>query len=119
MLWQPATKPQAVILATGSEVELAINAAKKLGDEGIAVRVVSLPCVERFWQQDVAYREAVLPVGIKRLAIEAGVTAVWRGMADDVIGVDTFGESAPYAALMKHFGLTVENVMQRLRALLA
>jgi len=119
VLWEPATAPQAVVLATGSEVELAVNAAKKLAEEGRAVRVVSLPCVERFWQQDVAYRNAVLPQGIKRLAVEAGVTAVWRGLADDVIGVDTFGESAPYAALMQHFGLTVENVASRLRALLA
>jgi len=120
VLWQSvAGQPQAVILATGSEVELAVNAARKLEEEGLAVRVVSLPCVELFCQQDLSYRETVLPAGVKRLAIEAGVTALWRGIADDVIGVDTFGESAPYAALMKHFGLTVENVMLRLRALLA
>mgnify|MGYP001614692820 CR=1 FL=1 len=119
VLWQPAGEPQALILATGSEVEMAVNAAKKLAEEGKAVRVVSLPCVERFLQQDAAYRESVLPAGIKRLAVEAGVTAMWRGMADDVIGIDTFGESAPYAALMKHFGFTVENIVLRLRALLA
>jgi len=119
VLWEPATPPTAVVLATGSEVEMAVNAAKKLAEEGKAVRVVSLPCVERFWQQDAAYRESVLPRGLKRLAVEAGVTAVWRGMADEVIGIDTFGESAPYSALMKHFGFTVENIVSRLRTLMA
>ena len=119
VLWEPATAAQAVILATGSEVELVVKAAHKLADEGVAVRVVSLPCVERFLQQDAGYRAAVLPAGLKRLAVEAGVTAVWRGMADDVIGVDTFGESAPYAALMQHFGLTVEHVAARVKGLLA
>ncbi|MES2884560.1 MAG: transketolase [Pseudomonadota bacterium] len=119
VIWEPAGKPQAVILSTGSEVEMAINAARKLAEEGKAVRVVSLPCVERFWQQDAAYREAVIPNGIKRLAVEAGVTAVWRGMADEVIGIDSFGESAPYAALMKHFGFTVENIVARVRTLMA
>ena len=119
VLWEPTSTPQAVILATGSEVEMAVNAAKKLAEEGKAVRVVSLPCIERFWQQDAAYRESVLPNGIKRLAVEAGVTALWRGMADDVIGIDTFGESAPYAALMQHFGFTVENIVARARSLMA
>jgi len=119
VLWEPATAAQAVVLATGSEVELVVKAAHKLADEGVAVRVVSLPCVERFLQQDAGYRAAVLPAGLKRLAVEAGVTAVWRGMADDVIGVDTFGESAPYAALMQHFGLTVEHVAARVKGLLA
>ncbi|MES2683909.1 MAG: transketolase C-terminal domain-containing protein, partial [Pseudomonadota bacterium] len=119
VLWEPASKPQVVIIATGSEVEMAVNAAKKLGEEGRAVRVVSIPCLERFWQQDAAYREQVLPSGIKRLAVEAGVTAIWRGIADEVIGVDTFGESAPYAALMQHFGMTVENIASRLRTLMA
>ena len=119
VLWQADAKPQAVILATGSEVEMAVNAAKQVAAEGVSIRVVSLPCVERFWQQDAAYRDSVLPSGIKRLAVEAGVTALWRGMADEVIGVDTFGESAPYAALMQHFGFTVQNIVARLRALMA
>ncbi len=119
VLWEPTSKPQAVILATGSEVEMAVNAAKKLAEQGKAVRVVSLPCVERFWQQDAAYRELVLPQGIKRLAVEAGVTALWRGMADEVIGIDSFGESAPYAALMQHFGFTVENIVSRMGTLMA
>ncbi len=119
VLLEPASPALAVIMATGSEVELAINTAKKLAEEGIAIRVVSLPCVERFWQQDAAYRDSVLPRGLKRLAVEAGVTALWRGMADDVVGIDTFGESAPYAALMQHFGLTVENIAARIRSLLA
>jgi transketolase len=100
------------IIATGSEVALAVEAAKQL-----EARVVSVPCLELFQQQPRAYQNAVL--GDKpRLAIEAGVTALWRNLADDVIGVDTFGESAPYAALMQHFGLTVEQVVARGKALL-
>jgi len=119
VLWEPEQAPTAVILATGSEVELAINAAKKLWTEGRAVRVVSIPCLERFLQQDANYREAVLPKGVHRLAVEAGVTAIWRGLADEVIGIDTFGESAPYAALMQHFGFTIENIVTRLRTPMA
>ena len=119
VLLEPETAPRAVIVATGSEVALAVDAAKVLAAEGMPVRVVSLPCVERFLKQDAAYRDAVLPKGIKRLAVEAGVTHYWRGLADDVVGIDTFGESAPIANLMKHFGLTVENVAARARALVA
>lgn len=119
VLWEPASAPQAVMLATGSEVEMAVNAAKQLAETGRFVRVVSLPCVERFMQQDKAYRDAVMPQGLKRLAVEAGVTALWRGLADDVLGIDTFGESAPYAALMQHFGFTVDNIAARMRALMA
>ncbi|HVT35127.1 MAG TPA: transketolase [Nevskiaceae bacterium] len=121
VLWEPATAPQAVILATGSEVQLAVDAAKKLAGK-LAVRVVSLPCVERFMKQDAAYRESVLPKNLKkRLAVEAGVTLYWRafvGDEGDVIGVDTYGESAPAPAVFKHFGLTVDHVVARLEALM-
>ena len=119
VLLEPETAPRAVILATGSEVALAVDAAKALATQGVPVRVVSLPCVERFLAQDAAYRDSVVPRGIKRLAVEAGVSHYWRGLADDVVGIDTFGESAPIADLQKHFGLTVENVAARTRALVA
>jgi transketolase len=110
--------PQVVIIATGSEVQLAVDAAKKIG---ASVRVVSMPCAELFLQQDAAYRASVLPQGVKRLAIEAGVSHYWRGIvgdSGDVLGVDTFGESAPAPAVFKHFGFTVENVVSRVTALM-
>ncbi|MGH8540877.1 MAG: transketolase family protein, partial [Stenotrophobium sp.] len=130
VLLEPATAPKAVIIATGSEVQLAVDAAKKLidpstGSGGTAVRVVSMPCVEVFLKQDAAYRESVLPhsrSGIKRLAIEAGVSLFWRGIvgeSGDVLGVDTYGESAPASAVFKHFGFTVDNVVARVAALIA
>jgi transketolase len=119
VLWEPLEAPQAVILATGSEVALAVDAAKALAAKGKPVRVVSLPCVERFLAQEADYREAVLPDGLKRLAVEAGVSHYWRGLADAVLGIDSFGESAPMAAVLKHFGFTVENVEARVLSLLA
>jgi len=119
VLWEPSEAPKAVILATGSEVPLAVDTAKALAAQGLAVRVVSLPCVERFLAQDAAYRSSVLPAGVKRLAVEAGVSHYWRGLADEVLGIDTFGESAPMAAVLKHFGFTVENLSNRVLALLA
>lgn len=119
VLWEPAEAPQALILATGSEVALAVDAAKALAAKGKPVRVVSLPCVERFLAQDADYRKAVLPDGLKRLAVEAGVSHYWRGLADAVLGIDSFGESAPMAAVLKHFGFTVENVEARVLSLLA
>ena len=122
VLLESSGAPQAVIIATGSEVQLAVDAAKKLVEQGRVVRVVSMPCVELFLQQDAAYRESVLPKGVKRFAIEAGVTHYWRGIvgdSGDVLGVDTFGESAPAPAVFKHFGFTVENVVSRVTALIA
>jgi len=118
---QPVGEPQAIIIATGSEVSIAIDAARQLADLGVAVRVVSMPCAERFLKQDDAYRSSVLPKNSKRLAVEAGVTHYWRGFVGDdgdVIGVDTFGESAPAPALFEHFGLTVRNIVSRVQALL-
>ncbi len=108
-----AAKPAAVIIATGSEVSLAMGAQKSLASAGLAVRVVSMPCTSVFDRQDSTYRESVLPQGVPRLAVEAGVTAIWRkyvGLEGAVVGIDTFGESAPGGVLFKHFGLTVENV---------
>ncbi|TXH06037.1 MAG: transketolase [Nevskiaceae bacterium] len=121
VLLESAGAPQVVIIATGSEVQLAIDAAKKLIEQGRSVRVVSMPCVEVFLQQDAAYRDAVLPKGVKRLAIEAGVSFYWRGIvgeSGDVLGVDTYGESAPASAVFKHFGFTVDNVVAKANALI-
>ncbi len=109
--------PRAVIIATGSEVSLAIGAQEQLAEAGIAVRVVSMPCTSVFDRQDAGYRASVLPVGVPRVAVEAGVTGFWHkyvGAVDDpraaVVGIDRFGESAPAGVLFRHFGFTVEHV---------
>ncbi|MCQ4144307.1 transketolase [Vogesella sp. AC12] len=109
-----AVSPQAVLIATGSEVELALKAQEILAADGIAVRVVSMPCTNAFDKQDKAYQASVLPAGVPRIAIEAGVTDGWRkyvGLEGEVIGIDHFGESAPAGVLFKEFGFTVENVV--------
>jgi len=112
--------PDAIIIATGSEVDLAMKAAEELGDKKI--RVVSMPCTEVFDMQDDAYKEKVLPAAVtKRVAVEAGVTDFWHkyvGLDGKVIGVDRFGESAPAGDLFKHFGFTVENVVKHVRSIL-
>jgi transketolase len=113
--------PKAVLLATGSEVDLAVKAQAELAQLGIAVRVVSMPSSNVFNRQDKAYQQQVLGQGIPRLAIEAGISAFWRqyvGLEGDVIGINTFGESAPAEVLFKHFGFTVENIVARVQALL-
>ena len=112
---------RAVLIATGSEVELALKAQAVLAEQGIPVRVVSIPCTSLFDAQDKAYRDSVLPSGIKRVAIEAGVTAGWYkyvGLDGAVIGLDHFGESAPAGVLFKEFGFTVENVVTTVNNLL-
>ena len=115
--------PELILIATGSEVQIAMAAARKLADEGQGVRVVSMPCAEVFMAQDAAYRESVLPATQrKRLAVEAGVSLYWRafvGLDGDVVGVDRFGESAPAAAVLDYLGLTVDAVYARAKALLA
>ncbi len=115
-------QPQLIIIATGSEVSLATDAAKKLSDKGIAVRVVSMPCTELFDKQDRDYQESILPSSVTaRLAIEAGTTRGWYkyvGLQGDVIGIDRFGESAPAGELFKLFGFTVDNAIKRAEALL-
>jgi transketolase len=114
--------PRAVILATGSEVSLAIAAQKALADVGVPVRVVSMPCTNVFDRQEAAYRASVLLAGVPRVAVEAGVTDYWRkyvGLEGAVIGIDSFGESAPAGALFKYFGITAEAVVQAVQAVLA
>ncbi|ASL44560.1 Transketolase 1 [Burkholderia sp. AD24] len=110
-----------ILIATGSEVELALNAVESLAREGIGARVVSMPSTTVFDKQDAEYRERVLPQGVRRVAIEAGVTDFWRkyvGLEGGVVGIDTFGESAPAGVLFKHFGFTVENVVATAKAAL-
>jgi transketolase len=111
--------PEAIVIATGSEVAIAATAARQLNGEGYRIRVVSLPCTDIFDAQDADYREQVLPRAIRaRIAVEAGVSDYWRryvGLDGVVVGVDTFGESAPGEQLMSHFGLTVENVVRAVR----
>ena len=112
---------RAALIATGSEVPLALAAQKILADEGVAVRVVSMPSTNVFDRQDAAYRDSVLPRGMPRVAIEAGVTDFWRkyvGLEGAVVGIDRFGESAPAADLFKHFGFTPENVVKAVRSVL-
>ena len=115
--------PALILIATGSEVQIAMAVARKLADEGQGVRVVSMPCAEVFMAQDAAYRESVLPAAQrKRLAVEAGVSVYWRafvGLDGDVVGVDRFGESAPAAAVLDYLGLTADAVYTRAKALLA
>ncbi|MBY0577269.1 MAG: transketolase, partial [Gallionellaceae bacterium] len=107
-------KPQAVLIATGSEVALALEAQKMLAAGGVNVRVVSMPSTNVFDKQDQAYKDGVLPKGVKRVSVEAGVTGGWYkyvGLDGAVIGMDCFGESAPAPELFKHFGFTVDNVV--------
>ncbi len=108
-----------ILLATGSEVSLALAAAKKLATEGVAARLVSMPCVETFEAQDQAYRDSVLPKTVRqRVAIEASHVDYWRkwvGLDGRVIGMNSFGESAPGGALFRHFGFTVDNVLSVVR----
>jgi len=113
-------KAQAVIIATGSEVQLALHAQQQLAALGIAVRVVSLPSTSVFDRQSVAYKASVLPAGVPRIAVEAGVTdGWWKYGCAAVVGIDTYGESAPAGVLFKHFGFTAENVATTVRAVLA
>lgn len=109
---------RAVVLATGSEVALALEAQRLLLEEGIPVRVVSLPCWEAFEEQPQAYREAVLPRGLPVLALEAGVTLGWERYAARVVGLDRFGASAPFADVYARLGFTKERVAAEVRAML-
>ncbi|MFQ5470462.1 MAG: transketolase [Gammaproteobacteria bacterium] len=108
--------PEAILIATGSEVSLAMDAAASLVEKGKRVRVVSMPATDVYDAQDEAYRESVLPSDVTaRVAVEAGVSDFWRkyvGLGGKVVGIDTFGESAPAGVLFKEFGFTVENVVQ-------
>ena len=112
---QDCTDPQAIIIATGSEVELAVSAADQLGKQGVRVRVVSMPCAEIFSAQDVDYRDSVLIPAVRaRVAVEALHADYWHkfvGIDGRIVGMRSFGESAPGGVLMKEFGFTVENVV--------
>ena len=112
-------KAQAVIIATGSEVQLALHAQQQLARQGIAVRVVSMPSTSVFDRQSAAYKLSVLPARVPRIAVEMGVTdGWWKYGCAAVVGIDTYGESAPAPALFKHFGFTADNVADTVRAVL-
>lgn len=116
----PTGEPDLVLIATGSEVTLAIKAKEILSGQGVSVRVVSMPSTTVFDRQDLAYRRSVLPDGVTRIAIEAGATALWWkyvGLDGAVIGMDGFGESAPASALFPHFGFTAERIAETARLL--
>jgi transketolase len=124
--WGESGAKRAVIIATGSEIALAMGAREALAVDGITARVVSMPSTGVFDRQDAAYRASVLPPGVPRVAVEAGSTGGWHkyvGAADDprgaVVGLDAFGESAPAGVLFKHFGFTVENVAAAVKRVLA
>ncbi|HLB56065.1 MAG TPA: transketolase [Coxiellaceae bacterium] len=122
ILFESEKTCEAIIIATGSEVHLAIDAAKELIKENIFVRVVSMPCCERFKAQDVSYREKILPEKISaRLAIEAGVPDYWYqfvGSDGAIIGINTFGASAPEKDIWPAFGFTIENVKKQIKELI-
>jgi len=115
-------QPDLILMATGSEVELATAAAEQLTKDGTKVRVVSMPCVDVFDQQNLAYRESVLPSDVlARVAIEAGSTGLWYkyvGLQGDVIGIDRYGESAPAPVLFEYFGFTVDNIVSTAKNIL-
>jgi len=122
VILDPGKKPEIILMASGSEVHLVLEAGKQLMERGIAVRVVSMPSWELFEEQDEAYRESVLPSDVeKRLAVEAGASFGWHkytGLQGDIISIDRFGESAPAGLLFKKYGFTVENVTERALKLL-
>ncbi len=112
---------KAILIATGSEIELALKSADALAADGIAVRVVSMPSTDVFDRQDAAYKASVLPKGLPRVAVEAGVTDFWFkyvGLDGAVVGIDSFGESAPAGVLFKHFGFTTEKVVAAVKSVL-
>ena len=117
-------KPDLVLMATGSEVSLALAAREELEKEGISARVVSMPCWELFDEQDESYQSSVLPAGVPRLAIEAGVSLAWPRYLyaneghGKVIGMDRYGASAPYQTLFEKFGFSTENVVSQAKSLL-
>ena len=112
-------KAQAIIIATGSELQLALKAQELLAMQKIAVRIVSIPSTTTFDRQDSAYKSKILPEGIPRIAVEMGVTdGWWKYGCAAVVGIDTFGESAPAGVLFKHFGFTPENVAATVRKVL-
>ncbi|MDY0743422.1 transketolase [Paucibacter sp. R3-3] len=119
VLREPAKKAKGVIIATGSEVQLALSAQAALAEQGIHVRVVSMPSTSVFDRQDAKYKQSVLPAGLPRVAVEMGVSdGWWKYGCAAVVGIDTFGESAPAPVLFKYFGFTVENVVDTVKVAL-
>ncbi len=119
VLKEASAKAKAVLIATGSEVGLALEAQKLLEAEGITTRVVSMPATTVFDTQDAAYRASVLPKGVATVAVEAGATGLWwKYGCSAVLGIDTYGESAPAGALFKYFGLTAENLTKTVKGVL-
>jgi transketolase len=122
ILVEPDTIPRAAIIATGSEVALAVEAQKTLAQAGVAVRVVSMPSTTVFDRQSQAYRDSVLPLDLPSVAVEAGSADLWRkyvGRTGEVIGMTTFGESAPAGELFKHFGFTTGRVVEAVKSVLS
>src|SRR5262249_55573464 len=114
-------RPSAIVVATGSEVQLAMRAADQLSGDGVNVRVVSMPCVEVFERQPAVYRESVLPRGIPIVTVEAGATRGWwqyAGQTGAVIGIDRFGKSARDKELWAYFDLTSERIVRTVRDVL-
>merc|ERR1711897_53931 len=104
---------EVILIATGSEVQHAVKAAEEIG---AGARVVSMPCMERFDRQPDAYKAEVLPSGVKKIAMEAGVSGLWYKYADKVVGVDRFGISAPGNIVMEKFGMSAENLVKEAKA---
>ncbi len=116
-----AEKPQAIIIATGSEVGIALEAQKQLADQGVAVRLVSMPCTNIFDAQSAEWKDSVLLPHVPRVAIEAGSTSGWYkyvGLEGAVIGLDTYGESAPADLLFEHFGITAAKLVEAVEQIL-
>ncbi len=113
-----ADDPAAIVVATGTEVAVAVAAAESLAAGGVATRVVSLPSWELFEAQDEAYRASVLPKGVPTVSVEAGVTLGWSRYADASVGIDRFGASAPGAVVLEQLGITPEHVAEKVRSLL-
>ena len=122
VLVEPESIARAAIIATGSEVGLAVEAQRVLAQIGVAVRVVSMPSTTVFDRQPQSYRDSVLPLDLPAVAVEAGSPDLWRkyvGRSGEVIGMSTFGESAPAGELFKHFGFTAGHVVEAVKAVLA
>jgi transketolase len=119
VLVDPEERPKLVLIGTGSEVHVCVDAAKELRSGGIPTRVVSMPCWELFEEQAEAYRDSVLPGDVPRLAVEAAASLGWDRWADESVSIDRFGASAPGKIVLENLGYTAENVAARARALVA
>jgi transketolase len=118
VLRDPDEDPDVVLIGTGSEVQLCVEAAEQLAGEGVAARVVSMPCWELFVEQDDAYQIEVMDIDVPRVSVEAGSTFGWAEWADASVGIDHFGASAPGPEVLDHFGINVDNVIEHVRLVL-